>query len=115
MNNRVQFFFKIGLISALIAGFGIYGLYNARGFWEGPEITIESPKNGQVFHNSYITVKGKAKNIASILLDGRVIFVDENGNFSENLLLAKGYNIMEAKAVDKFGKEVKARREVVLK
>ncbi len=112
---RINFFFKAALIFSLVAGFGIYGAYKARGFMAGPEIALESPRNGEVAANSYVNVKGRAKNIASISLNGRMIFVDENGNFKENLLLARGYNIMEVKAVDKFGKEVKVRREVILK
>lgn len=115
MNTRIQLFLKIGIIIILVLAFGIYGLYKAHVFLAGPKITIESPENGQVFQNSYITVAGKASDIASIFLDGRRIFVDESGNFKENLLLARGYNIIEVRAVDKFGRKIAERREVVLK
>ena len=115
MNARIQLFFKAGIITILVLAFGIYGLYNAHVFLAGPKIIVESPKNGQVFQNSYIAVTGRASDIASIFLDGRRIFVDESGNFKENLLLARGYNIIEVQAGDKFGREVKKIREVVLK
>ncbi len=115
MNARIQLFFKIGTIVILVLSFGAYGLYKAHVFLAGPKIIIESPKNGQVFQNSYVAVIGKASDIAFIFLDGKRIFVDGNGNFKENLLLARGYNIIEVRAADKFGREVKKIREVVLK
>jgi len=115
MNNKVQSFLKIGVIVCLIAGFAFYGLYKAKNFLGGPQITLKEPQNGQVFQGSYIKVAGQAKNIASIFLNGKSIFIDETGLFNENLLLARGYNIMEVKVVDKFGRIIKEQREVVLK
>ncbi len=114
MRNRAQLFFKIGAVALLVAGFGIYGLFKAWGFLEGPKIIIDEPKSGRVFKNSYINVRGQAKNIASISLNGRRIFIDENGAFSENLLLAMGYNIMQMEAADKFGRSIKEKREIIL-
>ncbi len=115
MNNKAQSFLKIGVVVCLIIGFAFYGLYKARNFLTGPQITVSEPRNGQVFQGSYIKVAGQAKNIASIFLNGKPIFIDETGLFKENLLLARGYNIMEVRAVDKFGRIIAERREVVLK
>jgi len=115
MNNKAQSFFKIGIVGCLILGFAFYGLYKAKGFLSGPQIIINEPQNGQAFQGSYIKVAGQAKNIASIFLNGKPIFIDETGLFDENLLLARGYNIMEVKVVDKFGRITEERREVVLK
>jgi len=115
MKNRTQSLFKFGLIALLALGFGVYGLYRARGFLEGTKIIIDEPRNGQVFQNSYIDVMGRAKNITSISLNNRQIFIDENGKFRENLLLGRGYNIIEMQAQDKFGRNIKVKREVILK
>ncbi len=99
----------------LVIIFLFFGLYKARDFLIGPKIVIESPKDGQVFTTSYVEISGQASNISLLYFNGRQIFTDQNGNFKENLLLAKGYNILQIEAKDKFNREVKTKREVVLK
>ena len=99
------------LVAAFLAG---YFLYQARGYLLGPKIIVDSPQPAEVIHDSYLEIKGQALNIASLSLNGRQIFTDEHGFFSEGLLLAKGYNIIELTAFDKFGRIKKERREVVL-
>lgn len=106
---------KYLIILILVIIFLFFGLYRARNFLEGPKIVIESPIDGQVFTTSDIEINGQASNISLLYLNGRQIFTDQNGNFKENLLLAKGYNIIQIKADDKFNREVKIKREVVLK
>lgn len=95
--------------------FGIYGFYKAKGFLAGPDIIIEYPQNGQLVSQSYVTIKGKAVNIASLYVNGRQIFTDEEGRFESGLLLATGHNIIEVKASDKFNREIKKIIEVVYK
>ena len=114
MRKITQLFLKTGVILTLIFIFAFYGFYKARGFLAGPEITLNEPRNGRELKNSFVKVSGSAKNIAAIFLNGKRIFVDEKGFFSENLLLAKGYNIIEVRATDKFGKSSKETREVVV-
>ncbi len=110
--NRINI--KIVLIILAVVLLGGYFLYQARGYLLGPEITIDSPKSGEVFHDAYLAVKGQALNISSLSLNGRQIFTDEHGIFSEGLLLARGYNIIEITAADKFGRVKKERRDIVL-
>lgn len=81
----------------------------------GPKIVIEYPSNGQTVASSYLEIKGVAKNVSLLYFNGRQIFTDQNGNFKEDLLLVRGYNIIEVSATDKFGRKVKERREIVLK
>ncbi len=89
-------------------------MYQARGYLLGPKIVIESPQSGEVIRGAYLTVKGQALNISSLSLNGRQIFTDEHGFFNEGLLLARGYNIIELTATDKFGRVKKEKREVIL-
>jgi hypothetical protein len=104
-----------GIILILIFLFVIYGLFKAENFLSGPKIVIEAPKNGQTFTVSAVEIEGQAKNISLFYLNGRQIFTDKDGKFKESLLLARGYNIIELKAKDKFNREVKEIRELVLK
>lgn len=114
-NNRARTFLKLFAICALIAGFASYGLYKGKDFLTGPIITINSPRDGENISQSLVEITGEAKNISKITLNGRQIFTNGNGAFRENLLLAAGYNIIEVSAKDKFGREVKEKREIILK
>lgn len=98
-------------ISVVLAG---YFIYEFRGYLMGPKIIIDVPANGGAIRNSYLEVRGQALNVASLSLNGRPIYTDEAGNFKEGLLLARGYNIIELTAIDKFGRIKKEKREIVL-
>jgi hypothetical protein len=52
---------------------------------------------------------------AFVMLDGRKIYTDEGGRFSEEYLFASGLNILILTATDRFGKTVKDTRSVVVK
>ncbi len=91
-----------------------YFLYQGRGYLFGPQISLDFPSDGEVVHNSNLEVKGQALNVAFLSLNGRQILTDEHGLFNEGLLLAKGYNIIEIMATDKFGRVKKEKREIVL-
>ena len=110
--NRINA--KFVLIAVVVGFLGIYFLYQARGYLLGPRITLDSPAPGEIIHNSYLKVEGQALNVSSLSLNGRQIFTDERGFFSEGLLLARGYNIIELTATDKFSRVRKEKREVIL-
>ena len=92
-----------------------YSLYQSRNLLMGPVITIDEPKNGLATEEQMIKIAGAAKNIKSISLDDRPIFIDEAGSFSEKLLLSNGYNVIKISAWDKFNKKTDKLIEVVYK
>ena len=92
-----------------------YSFYQSRNLLMGPVITIDEPKNGLATEEQMIKIAGAAKNIKSISLDDRPIFIDEAGSFSEKLLLSNGYNIIKISAWDKFNKKTDKLIEVVYK
>ena len=65
--------------------------------------------------SSHLEIVGTATNVSLIFLNGRQIFTDDTGKFKESLLLAKGYNIIEVSGKDKFDRQVKQQREIILK
>lgn len=112
---RRGIFAKLGVILIFILIFAIYTFIKAENFLLGPTIIIDTPENGQTFSASDVTIRGWAKNISLLYLNGRQIFTDKDGSFKESLLLARGYNIIELEAKDKFNRNVKEKREIVLK
>ncbi len=105
MQRDAKYIFRLGMIIGLFLIIGGYAIYQASKLIEGPRLTITTPKNGQTVHDSLLGIEGVAKNINTISLNDRPIFIDEAGNFKEKLLLFPGYNIMKIEAGDKFGKK----------
>lgn len=105
----------LGIVIILLLSFGVYGMYKAKAFLEGPRIAIESPLNGQSVDESFTEIAGKTSNVSSLFLNGRQIFTDKDGYFKGDLLLAEGYNIIEVSGADKFGRTAKEKLELVFK
>jgi len=91
-----------------------YSLFETRNIWHGPQISVESPQNGSTVTEEIIDLKGVATNAQSIFIDDRPIFIDSTGNFTEKLILAKGYNTISIQARDRFGSEIEKVLEFVL-
>jgi hypothetical protein len=113
--RETKFYLKaITITLFLIALFG-YGIFEVWNYATGPEIIVSSPKNGSVVSESLISIDGQGKNIQEITFNDRPIMVDEVGNFSEKILLSYGYNVLELKAQDRFGKTTEQELQIVYK
>ena len=103
MHRNSKYILRVAIIViffVLIAG---YSAYQARKIIRGPEISIYSPTDGATVNDALVEIKGKASNIKDISLDDKPIFIDEQGNFNEKLLMPSGYTIISMKASDRFG------------
>lgn len=92
----------------------LYALFQARFIILGPQITLTSPQDGQVATSSLIYVRGVAHNVTFISLDDRPIFLDEQGNFEEKLLVSPGQSTIMIRARDRFGRETEKTTRIVL-
>ena len=104
MNSDARYYIKISLFSLLFIAIIGYGLFTSRHLIEGPIVTIDSPKDGATETSPLVEIDGTAQNITFISLDDRQIYIDENGHFSEKLLLQPGYSIIKIYAKDRFGR-----------
>ncbi len=95
MNRDAKFLLRLSIFILFVIVICGYAYFQARKLINGPEISIDSPTNGQVFNQSFIEIRGVAQNITSISLDDRPISVDQSGNFDEKLLLPPGYTIID--------------------
>ncbi len=82
----------------------LYSLFQARFLILGPRITVNTPANGSVLDNPVVLVSGRADNVAYLSLDGRQIYTDEKGLWSEKLIAPLGPSIMTIEARDRFGR-----------
>ena len=104
----------VGALVLLVVVFG-YTLFQARHLIRGPVVTIHTPQNGSTVSEPLLVIEGTTQNISFIDLNDRQIFVDEEGQFSEKLLLAYGYTIMTIRARDKFNRETTKTIELIYK
>jgi len=111
--QQAQSFISIIPIILFIAVICLYSYSRARNVIFGPEISIISPVDGEVFENDLVILSGEIKNAAFITLNGRKIFVDEKNLFQEKLLLHYGYNIIEIEVVDRFNQKKKEELHLV--
>jgi hypothetical protein len=102
----------------LVSGFFLiiilYTLFQARFLILGPEVSLISPLDGLVATTSPLEIIGVARNVTFISLDDRPIFLDEQGNFKETMLLSKGFSTIIVKARDRFGRETERTTRVIL-
>ncbi len=96
-----------GIVIVFLIAIVGYGFFQARNILMGPQISLVTPQNGATITGSpLVTIAGKTNNVSFISLNDRPIFIDQQGNFNEQLLLSPGYNAWTLTAQDKFGRTV---------
>lgn len=113
MQTPVIKIIRVAVIIFAVFTIAGYSYFQTRELIKGPRISISEPLSGSVVHSPLVGVEGIAKNISHIALNDRDIFVDEEGNFKEKLLVSYGYNIIEVQVKDRFGRESVKTIEVV--
>ncbi|MBU1033872.1 hypothetical protein KKI22_02860 [Patescibacteria group bacterium] len=71
---------------------------------EAPSLEIEEPKDGtkiELKKNRTLTIKGKTEAEAKVLINGRLVLADKEGNFSSNYYLNEGKNELKFEVTDK--------------
>jgi hypothetical protein len=111
--EKTRFYFKLTLTLSITFLIAFYSIYQTKDLVVGPVINIYQPKNGDVFSKSMVEIKGTTQNISIINLNDRPIFVDEEGNFSELLLLSYGYNVIKMEVSDKFDRKITKTLELI--
>lgn len=96
---------KIILFSLVIVSVLSYSYYQTRGYLKGPILELTEPADNSTHYQSKVTIKGYAKNISYINMNGKQIFTDQSGKFSEETLLAEGLNIISIVTKDKYERE----------
>ena len=103
----------IGIMScvALFAIIGVFSYEKMIFIIRGVKIiaTIEQKDN-----SSLAIIRGTASKAIYISLNGREIFIDKDGNFSESIVILPGFSVVTLNAKDKFGKTAEKKFEMVL-
>lgn len=106
-------FIKISAITALIVFVALFAFFRSLNYIRGPIISISYPENGAIINSNIIEIRGNAQRIVKITLNGYPISIDEQGNWSETLILYDGINKITVQAEDQFGRSVKKQLDIV--
>lgn len=110
MRYTLKFILKTSF-AAIVCGFIVgFTLFQSQNLMRGPMVTVEAAadSSGEIAY-----IQGEARNIAFLTFNGREIYTDMNGRYSEKVLLSEGYNIVKLAAKDKFGRIVERTVELV--
>ncbi len=107
---------RVLLTSVFVLALVGYSIFQVHRIITGPTIELSAlSEEGFVTSVNKINLTGVAQNVAFISLNDNPIFIDENGAFSEDLLLYSGYNIVKLYGKDKFGKSLTRLVEITYK
>lgn len=96
------------IILTLVAG---YGLTKAWPLLAGPSIRL-NPEG--IDETGTLTLSGIALRTETLLLNGAILLIDEQGNFSKALTLPSGGAILSLTATDRFGRQDHETRTVIV-
>src|SRR3989344_1829514 len=103
MNTSTKKIFQITGLSVFFLLIVIYALFGSHDLIVGVKIKNVNLVDGAKTRESVMKVTGNAKNATKLSLNGREISIDQQGNFTETIVLLLGYNVVNIQAKDKFG------------
>lgn len=101
----------IGIISGVVlfTAIGVFAYMKMSFILKGVVIEAKIEREDNL---PLVKVVGNAKSASFLSLNGREIFIDKQGNFSEYVSLLPGYSIITIDAKDKLGNNKEKRFEI---
>jgi ABC-type maltose transport system permease subunit len=101
-----------GVLIAIIIGLiALYVLFQARHIIDGPMIMVSDVAYDGT--SPTIMLSGTTESIVSLSLNGRSIYTDDDGAWSETVVLPVGYTVITLTAEDRYGRVRHVTREYV--
>jgi cytoskeletal protein RodZ len=97
------------IVASVAAG---YVFLQIRSVLAPPYLNLTEPNTDQTVVDNSVVVSGTSEVGAEIFINDQPVLASQNGEFTENLLLSPGLNVIEVTAKNKFGKISKAVRQV---
>lgn len=109
--QRLGMIFGSGALFLILLMLGIQLLR----FVSSPAIKLDGPEDRAVLEEPLVHVKGKTEKESQLTVNGREIKIDGSGFFDEMIEVGAGLNALEFLVKDRFGKETKVVRYVLVK
>jgi len=98
----------------LIIGFLTYLGFQVAVLARTPVLEVNQPKDWRtVTKNHAFTISGQVNQDSRVFLNNQELFVNEQGKFNKDIILLKGENVLNFKAVNQRGKVTYVQRKVV--
>lgn len=118
LKNRHEKLFALTPKTLIIAGSLLVGLAGLvyvgneiRSVLAPPFLTVTEPEGDITLSDNSLVIEGRAEIGADVAINNQAVLSDSNGQFTENLLLSPGLNVIEVSAKNKFGKVSKVIRQ----
>jgi hypothetical protein len=99
--------------SAAVGLFAIgYVILQINSVLSTPFLALSEPESDTKVLGKSIIVSGRAEVGAEVMINNQTVLVDKNGQFTENLILSAGLNVVEITARNKFNRESKVVRQI---
>lgn len=110
--KNIKWWLGMGALVALFTFIGFFAYIKMSFLINGVQIEANVEHTGS---STLANIIGKAKNATYISLNGREIFIDKDGSFSEPVALIPGFSVITIKTHDKFGKNKEKKFQLVYK
>lgn len=103
--------FIVGVGAVLVAVFG-YLIFQYIHFISPPNLTVESPKEGQEITGGSIMVFGTTEADVKLTVNNQPVLVNDNGKFSVDLVVTKETKVVDIVAKSRSGKSTEVHRTI---
>lgn len=110
---NLQKFIRNFIIFGFLVFLVVYVILNTRLVLKGVNLSVNGIENGKIYTEGWLEIEGNAKRSKHLLVNGREVFMDTEGNYKDFVLLLPGYNVISITAEDRFGKVTKNVFEVI--
>lgn len=80
-----------------------YGYFRGYTLIHGGSLTVDGIHDGENTGTNFVVLTGSATHAKELLINGRTVSTDENGKFTDPLILLPGYNVITVLSKDTFG------------
>lgn len=108
--KSIKWYISVGSCLILFLAIGAFAYMKMNFLLHGVQITANINRDPG---SSIVEIKGNAQNAVYLTLNGREIFVDRDGAFTERVALLPGLGVVTLDAQDKFGKTAEKKFELV--
>ncbi|MCF7834021.1 MAG: hypothetical protein K9L98_01295 [Candidatus Pacebacteria bacterium] len=103
MDTDAKKILKFSFLGVFFIFIIVFSFFKTKDLIFGVKISGVNIVDGSTIKDSVLKLTGNAKNASKLVLNGREIYIEKDGNFNETIALLSGYNRVHIQAEDKFG------------
>lgn len=104
---------RVFALSVVWIGIGAYFGWHVYNLFRAPILVVENPPRDIMTQEASLVLSGYVKKESEVTVNGNHVDTQKDGSFYDDITLENGMNILEVRAVNKFGNESVVARRVV--